>query len=325
MKKQYSLFKLTLRLLVAGIFLLSIFFAYSSPAHATAKPQSPPVLHKIWGCDEIYRDLRLDSPPLKGKDILELERRLQQLGFNPGNVDEIFDSATQLAVQKFQIYKNLQPTGVVDLATWEALGENCEQPVTGKTPPPQGRIKIVIDRNTRKLTIYDNGQPYKQYPVAIGENDTPSPVGEWKIVSKGVNWGTGFGTRWLGLNVPWGIYGIHGTNKPWTIGTAASHGCFRMFNRHVEEIYSWVKVGTPVIVKGNVTGLRQRNLKAGNTGQDVVIVQLRLREEKLLWTPADGRFGPATEKALKLFQMLYGLELTGQVNSPTWEKILTKE
>ena len=48
-----------------------------------------------------------------------------------------------------------------------------------------------------------------------------------------MNWGGGFGTRWLGLNVPWGIYGIHGTNQPWSIGTQASAGCIRMFNRHV--------------------------------------------------------------------------------------------
>jgi lipoprotein-anchoring transpeptidase ErfK/SrfK len=41
---------------------------------------------------------------------------------------------------------------------------------------------------------------------------------------------------------------IHGTNQPQTIGTNASNGCFRMVNEHVKDLYSRVKVGTPVIV-----------------------------------------------------------------------------
>ncbi len=41
---------------------------------------------------------------------------------------------------------------------------------------------------------------------------------------------------------------IHGTTQPWTIGTAASNGCFRMVNEHVIDLYSRVQVGTKVIV-----------------------------------------------------------------------------
>lgn len=41
---------------------------------------------------------------------------------------------------------------------------------------------------------------------------------------------------------------IHGTTQPWTIGTAASNGCFRMVNEHVIDLYSRVSVGTKVTV-----------------------------------------------------------------------------
>ncbi len=41
---------------------------------------------------------------------------------------------------------------------------------------------------------------------------------------------------------------IHGTTQPWTIGTAASNGCFRMVNEHVIDLYSRVSVGTTVTV-----------------------------------------------------------------------------
>lgn len=44
------------------------------------------------------------------------------------------------------------------------------------------------------------------------------------------------------------LYRIHGTDAPWTIGQAVSHGCIRMHNNHVAELYRRVRVGTKVIV-----------------------------------------------------------------------------
>jgi lipoprotein-anchoring transpeptidase ErfK/SrfK len=41
---------------------------------------------------------------------------------------------------------------------------------------------------------------------------------------------------------------IHGTTQPWTIGKAASNGCFRMVNEHVIDLYERVRIGTKVTV-----------------------------------------------------------------------------
>jgi hypothetical protein len=41
-------------------------------------------------------------------------------------------------------------------------------------------------------------------------------------------------------------YGIHGTNHPESIGHAASHGCIRMRNHDVEELFELVRVGDQV-------------------------------------------------------------------------------
>lgn len=46
-----------------------------------------------------------------------------------------------------------------------------------------------------------------------------------------------------------GEYAIHGTNRPQTIGHFVSHGCIRMYNSDIEELFSLVAVGTPVIVE----------------------------------------------------------------------------
>jgi lipoprotein-anchoring transpeptidase ErfK/SrfK len=51
------------------------------------------------------------------------------------------------------------------------------------------------------------------------------------------------------LTLRGGEYAIHGTNRPSSIGGFVSHGCIRMYNHDIRELYSLVSVGTPVIVE----------------------------------------------------------------------------
>ena len=64
------------------------------------------------------------------------------------------------------------------------------------------------------------------------------------------------GTRWLGLSKKG--YGIHGTNAPGSIGRNASHGCIRMRNRDVEELFELVAVGDMVELVGERTPETER-------------------------------------------------------------------
>jgi lipoprotein-anchoring transpeptidase ErfK/SrfK len=45
------------------------------------------------------------------------------------------------------------------------------------------------------------------------------------------------------------VYRIHGTNQPWTVGTAVSSGCFRLTNPDVTDLYDRIPVGTKVIIR----------------------------------------------------------------------------
>jgi lipoprotein-anchoring transpeptidase ErfK/SrfK len=45
------------------------------------------------------------------------------------------------------------------------------------------------------------------------------------------------------------VYRIHGTNRPDTIGTAISSGCFRLVNADVADLYDRVPLGTKVIIR----------------------------------------------------------------------------
>ena len=79
---------------------------------------------------------------------------------------------------------------------------------------PTGTVTLIIKVSQRLLEVYNDGVLYKKYRIAVGKSQTPTPIGEWNVVWIAYDWGTGFGTRWMGLNISWGIYGIHGTNKP---------------------------------------------------------------------------------------------------------------
>jgi len=171
---------------------------------------------------------------------------------------------------------------------------------------------ILIDLNEHTLVLYVDGQAERQYPVAIGTGATPTPVGEWKITSKGLNWGGGFGTRWLGFNAPWGIYGIHGTNRPGSIGQAVSHGCVRMQNADVEALYPLVDIGTRVFIVGPLPERLSRwCYRPGQTGQEIVALQLALRQAGFAPGYADARFGEQTEKAVRELECCYGLTVDG--------------
>jgi hypothetical protein len=166
---------------------------------------------------------------------------------------------------------------------------------------PQGEMRLIIKIPDRVLELYDNGKLFKRYRVAVGKQATPTPIGEWNIVYKGWSPKEIMGTRWMGLDVPWGSYGIHGTSAPWSIGSFASQGCIRMNNRDSEELYEWVPVGTPVDIFGPKPGI-YRELRRGSQGPDVVVLQLKLVELGYYQERAKGSFGKDTEAALRAFQ-----------------------
>jgi lipoprotein-anchoring transpeptidase ErfK/SrfK len=51
------------------------------------------------------------------------------------------------------------------------------------------------------------------------------------------------------LTLRGGEYAIHGTNRPELSGGFVSHGCIRMYNADIRELYHLVAVGTRVVVE----------------------------------------------------------------------------
>jgi lipoprotein-anchoring transpeptidase ErfK/SrfK len=125
---------------------------------------------------------------------------------------------------------------------------------------PRARRVVLVSIADRRLAVLENGKVLAYFPVAVGAEVSPSPTGEFEIVSRLENptyyhhgvviaagRGNPVGTRWMGLNVKG--YGIHGTNDPGSIGHATSHGCIRLRNRDVEKLYAMLRVGDAVRIR----------------------------------------------------------------------------
>ncbi len=271
-----------------------------------------------------FPTLYLAADQLHGEAVWMLQARLKELGYEIETTG-VYDQATSQIVEMYQVANNLPVTGQVAQVDWESLLlPEAAEPVTtqGENKP---RISIVIDVTKHSLTLYSDKEPIRQYPVGVGKSSTPTPLGEWKVVHKAYNWGNGFGTRWMGLNVPWGVFGIHGTNKPGSIGYSQSHGCIRMRNKDVEALFPLVPMGTRVKIVENGQ-IFPRNfggatLKIKSSGQNVVYLQNRLKEKGIIFDIADGRYGAMTELAVKYYQAWHGLEPTGIADTATYRSL----
>lgn len=265
--------------------------------------------------------LAVTRPFQAGPTVLHLQQTLLDLGFSPGPLDGIYGPRTAAAVAALQQHANLVPDGRVGPRTLAALAELLQRPPHAPYLPGEQADRLIIVHTRRQsLTLVVGGYPVKSYPVAVGRPRTPSPIGIWQVTRKAKEWGGGFGSRWLGLNVPWGIYGIHGTNKPWALGQRVSAGCVRMRNRDVEELYELVPLGTTVIIYGDPV-FHRRALVEGHTGTDVMELQVRLHELGFYAGPLDGRFGPGTLRAVRRFQESRGLAPSGVVRWDTFRAL----
>lgn len=126
---------------------------------------------------------------------------------------------------------------------------------------------LLVRHNERKVYLYENGKIARSWTVAVGQPGYPTPTGiysvtELRYMPTWVNpapdtWGAdmpaeiGPGTsNPLGVRaINWSASGIrfHGTENIASLGTAASHGCVRMSNTDVIELYDIVEVGTPIV------------------------------------------------------------------------------
>ena len=130
---------------------------------------------------------------------------------------------------------------------------------------------VVVNVADRTLYWVRGGVLMAQFPVGVGRDEWETPLGHYELlgrrrdpvwhvppsiqremVAKGLEAktlvpagpGNPLGKYWLQLSA--GGIGIHGTNRPWTVGRYATHGCIRMRADDIEWLYYNLPTGTSV-------------------------------------------------------------------------------
>jgi lipoprotein-anchoring transpeptidase ErfK/SrfK len=122
-------------------------------------------------------------------------------------------------------------------------------------------LSMSVSLGARSLTVHREGQEVGTFPVAVGEDATPTPTGffyikellapddrdgPYGVLAYGLS---GHSNEVDNAQFPDGVIGIHGTDRPDLIGQAVSHGCLRMRNQDIYTVASLeLPLGTPVTI-----------------------------------------------------------------------------
>ena len=126
---------------------------------------------------------------------------------------------------------------------------------------------ILVRQSDFRVYLYDDGKITHDWPIAIGTSEFPTPTGVYSVELKRYmptwinpapdGWGSDMpamippgpdnplGMRAINWTAP--AIRFHGTSATSSIGTAASHGCVRMLNDDVIEMYDLVEEGSPIV------------------------------------------------------------------------------
>ncbi|MGB3614246.1 MAG: L,D-transpeptidase [Elainellaceae cyanobacterium] len=126
-------------------------------------------------------------------------------------------------------------------------------------------LRLVLRLSDRRVYLYRGDDVEVSYPVAVGKGGWETPTGSYEVMTmiEHPSWENPFtggvipagpdnplGERWIGF---WtdgrNFIGFHGTPNEGSVGRAASHGCVRMYNRDIRELFTLVAVGTSVAVE----------------------------------------------------------------------------
>ncbi|NEQ50420.1 MAG: L,D-transpeptidase [Leptolyngbya sp. SIO3F4] len=133
-----------------------------------------------------------------------------------------------------------------------------------KQPPIEQRIELILELSERQLYVYQGESLAKTFPVAVGKSGWETPTGTFEVayMLENPGWTNPFtgelvppgsenplGERWISF---WtdgqNEIGFHGTPNRDSVGHAESHGCVRLYNEHIRELYDLVTPGTLVTV-----------------------------------------------------------------------------
>jgi lipoprotein-anchoring transpeptidase ErfK/SrfK len=171
---------------------------------------------------------------------------VRKLSVRPGSVTDLGKVTSASSTTLIQLASG-NPAGYRTVATEVKLFSY----------PSDWHTCIVISTGQRRLYWIVDDVLVKSYPVATGRPSMPTPHRVWRIGAKyRTDPGSVYGPRKMrlfkkvGSTYQYTAYNLHGTNNQDSIGHYASHGCIRMFNRDVLELFPQVPMYTLVLTRG---------------------------------------------------------------------------
>jgi hypothetical protein len=174
-----------------------------------------------------------------------------------------FVRQTESSVQKSMVHLRhwmpLLALLCVTMCAWNVSATTSEVVHTAETPPPLQSPSITVNIAARRLYLYDERAALvKTYPVAVGSPRYRTPIRTQAM--RTIVWNA----WWMPPPSPWAQHDkptppgkhnplgnikmpigaslmLHGTNQPRSIGTAASHGCIRLFTQDAWELARWLQ------------------------------------------------------------------------------------
>lgn len=224
----------------------------------------------------------------------------------------------------------------------DAITSEVSQKMDFRNPEFVGPIpyigpRIEINVAARELFLYqDDGEAWtlvKTYPIAVGSPIYRTPIGERRMDE--ITWNPAWyppKSKWAeeAEITPPGPYNplgrvkmnlgksilIHGTNKPWSIGRAASHGCMRMKNEDALDLARYIQVAmTAEGTEENFNKYERRMYRSFKVKLDqevpvnIVYETVALKEDKLyIYKDIYRKAGNTLENVISLLEM-HGYDL----------------
>ncbi|TLS36436.1 L,D-transpeptidase [Pseudalkalibacillus caeni] len=132
----------------------------------------------------------------------------------------------------------------------------------GENPLP-GDPFVIVNKDKKQMAFLSENEVKAVFPVAIGKERSLTPEGTFTITVKAANpyyrkkniiggsKENPLGTRWIGFDADGTdgrIYGLHGTNRPESIGKNITAGCVRLDNSNIETLFGQIPIGTKILI-----------------------------------------------------------------------------
>lgn len=131
--------------------------------------------------------------------------------------------------------------------------------------PTDTELRLEVSRSAHRVTLYRGDRMIKSYPIAVGRAGWETPLGNFQVLqmTREPAWKHPLNENVFRAGDPkneLGHYciafwtngdtwiGFHGTPHPTTVGGSTSHGCIRMYDTDIAELFSAVRLGTTVTV-----------------------------------------------------------------------------